>query len=487
MKKNFMDIGLIYFIGQFLIKGISFLLIPIYSKYLGAEIYGELAIIDIFLSIFSIICTFSIQSGYIRFYDQDIDGKGLSTAFNFSIVTILCYGIIICFIGKFFPYDSLGLHNGYLILLFIFFRGSIEQLIVLLESIYSMEYRVKKIITLRLVITVLSLGLIIYMVVCRHKTIIGIYSGWIIGQLPILIYLIWDNRQRLKFIFDIKLFKKMSSFSFGLLLGNMSYLILSMIDRLFLKEYKTFTDVGVYSMGYKFGVLFEVFFIYSFKKMFTPFKFKEYKSYDFEEKVNKFYLYYTILGVVICLFISVNIKWILDIFTTREFLKAYTITPLIVMSYLFYGYTEFYTIGIHLSNKSYISSIVIFIGGFINTIANFYLIKNFGMYGAAISTIISYLIMNIIYFNFSQKMFYICFNILSSVKIILIGIIFYFLYLYISVLNLNIIIDLTLGNMIGLIYSILLYKYFTPLDIKKEIKIYINIKLKMARQLRKNI
>lgn len=487
MKKNFIDIGIIYLIGQFLVKGISFLLIPIYSRYLGAEIYGELAIVDIYFSIFNIICIFSIYSGYIRFYNEDIENKGLSTALNFSIITIVIYGIIICITGKYYSNSLLSIPHSYLILMLIFFRSSIEQLITLLESRYSMEYMVKKIIILRLILTFLSLAMIIFMVVYNNKSIIGIYVGWIIGQLPILLYLFFDNRKRIRLLFDFNLFKKMGSFSFGLLLGSMSYLILSMIDRLFLKEYKTFADVGVYSMGYRFGALFEVFFIYAFKKIFTPFKFKEYKNEDFQIKTNKFYFYYSVLGVVLCLFISVNIRWILNIFTTPEFIKAYTVTPLIVVSYLFYGYAEFYTIGIHLKNKAYLDSLVIFIGGIINTGSNFYLIAKFGMYGAALSTILSYAIMNLIYFKISQKMFYIYFDIKKATKILIIGIAFYILYFSISLLDLNIFIEMLLGNLLAIVCVMVLYNYFTPEDLQKEILNYIKLKMKAVKQLDKNM
>lgn len=475
MTKKLFDIGIIYFIGQLFVKGISFLLIPLYSRYLGAEVYGELAIVDIYSSFFASICIFSIYSGYIRFYYEDKDNKGFATAFNFSIVCILLYGLIILIFGKNYLSRLIGIKNSNLILWLIFIRVSIEQLITLLETRYNMEYLVKKVILFRIVITITSLLLIIYFVIIKKETIIGIYLGWILGQVLVLLYLLWDNFKYLNISFNFKrkIFKQMMKFSFSLLLGSLSYLVLSLIDRFFLKEYQGFADVGIYSMGYKFATLVDVFFIFSFKKIFTPFKFKEYKKKDFEDKVNKFYNYYNLIGGILFLGISVNIKFILFLFTSKEFLAAYTITPLIVFSYLLYGQAEFYTLGIHLTNRVYFDSVVILIGGLINTVTNFYLISHYGMYGAAISTILSYIVMNILYTKLSQRYFKLKFQIYNMIKNYIFVLSVYLIYYIISIFNLNIILETAIGNLLFLSYSFILYKYLLNKDIKNEIKLYL--------------
>ncbi len=475
MKENFFKIGILYTIGQLLIKGLAFLLIPLYSKYLGAEIYGQLALVDIVYNFLGMFIIFSVYSGYIRFYSEDINNDGFATVFNFSLISILIQGIIIIGFGKYFSKFLLQMDNSYLILVLIFIRGSLEQIISLLEAIYSMKYQVKKIIVLRFLITLVTLITILYLVIVKKETIIGIYKGYILGNFLFLFYILYDNKKRIKFTFNGVFLKKCLNFSTGLLLGNVSYLILAMIDRFFLKEYQSFTEVGVYSMGYKFASLIEIFFIASFKKVFTPFKFQEYKNENFECKLNKFFDYYNIIGIVIFLLISINIKLVLYLFTSKEFLGAYLITPVITLSYLLYGQVEFYTFGIYIKNKTYLDSLTITIGGIINIILNILWVRKYGMYGAAFSTIISYIIMSIVYVFISNRLYYLKFNFSKMMKLFTSGIVIYLLYLMISVQNLSIFLETVVGNIMILVYFYIIYNYFID---KEEIKSFILEKIK---------
>lgn len=482
MKNSFFKIGILYSIGQLLIKGVAFLLIPLYSKYLGTEIYGQLALVDIVYNFIGMFIIFSIYSGYIRFYNQDKSYNGFATIYNFSLISIFVQGIIIFVFGKYFSYLLLKMENSYFILNLIFIRGSLEQIISLFESNYSMEYKVKKLIFLKLIITIINLLSIIYFITVRKETIIGIYLGYIIGNLLVLIYIIYDNKKRIKLVFDYNFLKKCFKFSSGLLLGNISYLILTAIDRYFLKEYRSFSDVGIYSMAYKFASLIEIFFVVSFKKVFTPFKFQEFQNKNFDYKINKFFDYYNILGIIIFLLISVNIKLILYIFSTEEFLKAYLITPIITFSYLLYGQVEFYTLGIYLKNKTYIDSFIIMIGGIANIILNIVWIRKYGIYGAAISTIVSYIVMSILYICISQKLYYIKFNFNKMIRIILLGIICYFIYFIISIQNINLIFETFLGNIIVLILGSLIFKFIFTKKEKIETILFIKSKLKYVNR-----
>ena len=478
MENNFFKIGIWYSVGQLLIKGVAFLLIPLYSRYLGTEIYGQLALVDIVYNFIGMFIIFSIYSGYIRFYNEDKNYDGFATVFNFSLISIFIQGIIIFIFGKYFSYTLLKMENSYIILILIFIRGSLEQIISLLETDYSMKYKVKRLILLKFMITTITLLAIIYFVVIKKETIIGIYLGYIIGNLLVLFYIIYDNKEKIKLIFDYEFFKKCFKFSAGLLLGSISYLILAAIDRYFLKEYRSFSDVGIYSMGYKFASLIEIFFITSFKKVFTPFKFQEYQNEDFEDKINNFFNYYNILGIIIFLIISVNIKLVLYIFSTNEFISAYLITPIITFSYLLYGQIEFYSLGINLKNKTYITSFILSFGSIINILLNILWIKKYGMYGAAFSTVFSYLIMMISYIFISQKLYYIGFNFNKMIKIVLLGLILYFVYFIISIQNINIILETFIGNIIVLVLVSLIFKFILKKEERNEIILFIKFKLK---------
>lgn len=199
--KEFLKNGILYSLGQLLIKGLAFLLIPLYSKYLGSEIYGQLALVDIVYSFFSIFIIFSIYSGYARYYKEDQANNGFATIFNFALISIIIQGILILAFGRSFSIFLLKIGNSYTILKLIFIRISLEQIITLLEMTYSMNYKIKKIITFRLVITLISLLTILYLIIVKKEMITGIYKGYILGNLLVLFYLLYDNKDKIKIIF----------------------------------------------------------------------------------------------------------------------------------------------------------------------------------------------------------------------------------------------------------------------------------------------
>lgn len=469
MKRDFFKIGVIYALGQFLVKGVSFILIPLYSRKLGPEIYGELVLMDLVLSFMSMFFILSIYTGYSRFYSEDEKNSAFSTALNFSFVMILVEMILLILFGSKISY-ILRLKDKYVFLILIFFRGIISQLILLLQVSYSLEYKAKKLIILNIVQTILSLSLIIYFVNYMDEKIVGVYKGHIYGSIPVLIYLVIDNKRKYKFIFNRKIFKRMFKFSTGLLLGNLSYLILVMGDRYFLAKYKNFYDVGIYSMGYKIASIIEILYIASFKKIITPYKFKNYKNKDFKSNYVKFFNVFNIIGAFIIILISVNSKLILHIFTTSEFVNAYKVIPLILFSYLLYGHSMFYTVGIEVENKTYIDSFLIVTGGLINIGLNFYVVKRYGMYGAALSTIISYAVMMFMYVKILLPKFNIDFDFKRMFKIFIIMITTYIIYFLISILNLNIIIDAGFGNLIVIIYMYINFKFIINEKEKEDVK-----------------
>ena len=132
----------------------------------------------------------------------------------------------------------------------------------------------------------------------------------------------------------------------------------------------------------------------------------------------------------------------------------------------------------YLKNKTYIDSFIIMVGGVTNIILNIFWIKKYGMYGAAVSTIVSYIVMSILYIFISQRLYYVKFNFLKMLKIIFLGIISYFIYFIISIQNINIIFETFFGNGIALILVSMIYKFIFNKSEKDEVALFIKSKLK---------
>ncbi|MBP0725122.1 polysaccharide biosynthesis protein [Bacillus sp. RG28] len=456
-KKSFLKLGIIYAIGQILSKIIAFLLLPIYTRELGTIGFGQLSLVDTVFDFISAFTTLSIYSGYIRFH-KEYEGINRielkNTAINFSIIMSLFVFLLVLVIGKFTSPLIFHFKNSYGLLILTISRSILFQFITLFICDYSLRYEAKKVVLINLVKLILECSLIIYFVL-DEDGVIGVYKGYVISNFIIVVYLIVKNLGNYKFNINKKMLKEMLTFSGGFLPSQMAATILNLSDRYFLSSAKGVSQTGIYSMGYKFGTLINPLFVEPFKQIFTPYKFEIWKDSDAEKKFNRFFLMYHLIGCFVILAISFNSKILLTLFATAEYLKAYKIIPLILFSYFLYGKSCFYCLGMQLRNKTYLDGPIMISGGVLNIILNLLLIPSWGMYGAAIATLISYVFINFIYLKASLPMYHIRYKKSPIVNIYLVSIALYIVYYLISLQGFSIWIDPLLSIFLLVSYFLL--------------------------------
>ncbi|GAB6150663.1 lipopolysaccharide biosynthesis protein [Clostridium novyi] len=454
-NKSFFKTGIIYMIGQIFSKLISFIFIPIYTRELGKVGYGKLALADTVMDFISTFLIISIFSGYIRFYREYTDenrNRLKNTAINFAIIMSILDIILLLLFGKKLSGVILGFKDAYRVLVLIVVRSLISQFITLLMCDYNLNYKANKTVIINTVMLAMNVALSIVLVVIKKLGIIGVYEGYVYSSGIILIYLIIINIKNYKFEFDIKMLKNMLKFSGGLIPEGMSGNILTLADRYFLKGYRGLGETGIYSIGYKFGGLIDPIFINPFKSIFTPYKFEIFNDKNAELKINEMFEKYHFIGLFLVLIIAVYSKFILIIFTTHEYIQAYRFIPIILISYFTYGKAEFYGLGIQIKNKTYINGIVMLCGGMVNIILNILLIPRYGMLGAAIATLMSYMVINFLYLKISNKISNIRYKLKQIYKLYIWVILLYFCYYMISWFDINIIFEFLIGVFICIIY-----------------------------------
>jgi O-antigen/teichoic acid export membrane protein len=473
-ENQFAKLGVIYAIGQVLSKAISFVLLPIYIRELGLGGFGQLALVDAVLDFMASFTIIGIYSGYIRFYREYEESKRRrlkNTALNFALIMSILNIILVLILGEFISKYIFNFDNSYYILILIVFRSIFSQLVALLMCDYSLNFKAGIYVKLNLANLLLNLTFTIIFVVLMKQGISGIYEGFILSNLITFTYLSFVNHREYKFEIDIKMLKNMLKFSGGLIPSCIASTILSLSDRYFLTRYRNFSETGLYSVGYKFGMLIQPLFIDPFKQIFTPYKFSIWKDKDAEKKFNIMFFKYHIIGCFIMLGICIYSKPMIFLLTTKESIVAYKIVPLIVIAYFFYGKSCFYCLGIQIRNKTYLDGLIMLLAGIINLILNIILIPKFGMYGAALATVVSYIAMNYIYIKFSLRLYHVRYKTKNVYKIYIITIILYSIYYTVSIFNIPILLEMVIG-MIILIAYLICSVYFNLITIDEVKKIW---------------
>jgi len=475
-NKSLVKLGFIYAIGQVLSKALSFILLPIYTRQLGTVGYGQLALADTILDFIGAFIICGIYSGYYRFYSEYNENqrrKLKNTAINFALALAIFDFTLVILVGKFIAKLIFDFNNSYEILVLIVLRSIIVQFVMLLMCDYTLNYKAVITVTTNLVNLVMNMCFSILLVVYLKKGIIGVYKGYIYSNLIILIYLVIINIKAYRFEFDKGMLKNMLTFSAGYIPTSLANTVLTLSDRYFLAGFIGYSVTGIYSIGYKFGTLIEPIFISPFKSVFTPYKFQVWKDDDAQDKLNNMFIKYHFIGCFIILIISFYCKSIISIFTTDAYSNAYKLVPLILLSYFLYEQNSFYSLGIEIHNKTYMESFIMIAGGVINIILNVLIIPKYGMYGAAVATIVSYIIINIMYILYAMPMYYIRYKFKDSIKFYIIILNLYLIYYFISINNINLFLESIISFILLVVY---IYLCITLKLLKKEeLLFYFNI------------
>lgn len=453
-NKSLVTTGSIYIMTSIIAQLINLFLIPIYTKNLTTSQYGEYNIIISVQSLISIFITFGIYSGFKRFFNEYKDKNKLKNiTLTFSIICSIVLGMII---RLFFDFpNSQNYIDGNKCVNYIILNSAITGIISVYESYFAMQYKAFKSSIISIANMTMKTIFSVYLIIILKKGVIGALQGQLLGSLFILMVLmLWDIKN-IKFIIHKKELKKMLKFSVGLIPGNASAWVLTLIDIYFIKSMINLKAVAIYSMAYKIGMFIEPVFINPFSTAFIPYKFKIYKDKDGKEKIKEVLKYFNFISWFCILGLSIFSKMFIRILSTQEYIQGFRIVPIIAFSYYLYGLGDFYCIGFQIANKTIIDSVILIFAAIINIGLNIVLIPQIGIYGAAISTVLSYLFTNIMYYIFGKKYYKLDIGNLNPLKFGIVYISIYIVYLLFNKIGFNTYFQIVFDSILCILYVIL--------------------------------
>ena len=118
----------------------------------------------------------------------------------------------------------------------------------------------------------------------------------------------------------------------------------------------------------------------------------------------KYFVMISLAFVVIISIIQADIIKVLTKNTT--YYGAIEIVPILCYAFFFFGFSNVIRgVGVRISGKTYYTTAIMVIGLCINIIMNFILIRQFGISGAAYSLLITFIVIFILSYIFSMKLY----------------------------------------------------------------------------------
>lgn len=182
--------------------------------------------------------------------------------------------------------------------------------------------------------------------------------------------------------------QKLFIFGAPLIVGGAAFLGLTSADRIFLRHYSTFDELGVYSISLSFASI-AVIFQSIFTTIWSPLV---YKWASGENKLSGItYITDTLQAIVAIIFsLTALLSWILTYFLPKNYEQAQFLIITCMAFPLFYTLSEATAVGMGISRKTVHSMVATLISLALNMLCNYLLVPPLGATGAGISTAISF-------------------------------------------------------------------------------------------------
>lgn len=395
-KSSLFTSAMLYTIGSFLLKGINFFTIPIFTRLLSTTDYGITSIYTTWSGLFAIFIGLGIN-GTIGSAKANLDEKEYREYLSSNMfLSTGAFLIILILISIFNNKISIivGLSSSLCILLVI--QSFFSFVISFISSVYTFDKEPIKYLKLSFITTLLNIIVSILLIFSLDS---NKYLGKIYGAAAVTIVigiiLYFNIIFKGKKLISKKHWKYCLPIAIPIIFHNISHLVLNQADRVMLQQWTNDSIVGIYSFTYNIGIMLNIMHM-SINSAWVAWYFDALKDKIYEEIKDKAKWYIIIFTVITGMFLLGSPE-VIKILSPREYWDGIKLLPLIILGYYF---VFLYTFGVNYEfykkKTSFVAAGTI-VAAIINIGINFILIPKIGVSGAAISTLIAYLVLFIMH------------------------------------------------------------------------------------------
>lgn len=390
-----------YMFCNILQKGISFIVVPLYTRFLTVSEYGAYSVFMSWREILIIFATLNLYCGVFTKAmvehegDRDVYTSSIQTlGFLITIIISVIYFSVHNFWNSFLNFNTLAM--GFMLLSFAFYPAflywSVRQ---------RVEYKYVKMIILTLIVSVAipvtSILLLIFSDLREQAIIIGTFSV----QIAIGLVFFIINIVRGKCFFHKKYWLNALKFNIPLIPHYLSLIVLAQSDRIMIGNFCGEAEAGIYSLSSQIASVITVI-TSAIDSAFVPWTYEKLKSNERFE-IGKMYNKLTIfVAALIFLSILVSPEAIM-ILGTEEYYDSIWIIPILSLGvFLTFIYGLFSNVEFYYGATKYVM-MASTIGALLNIGLNAIFIPKYGYYAAAYTTLICYLLFTVLHYLFMRR------------------------------------------------------------------------------------
>ncbi|MDD2962814.1 MAG: polysaccharide biosynthesis C-terminal domain-containing protein [Bacteroidales bacterium] len=421
---------IIYGIPSVLLRVLSYLLTPLYTRVLDTAEYGTYVYLYSIVAFMIVVLTYGMETAFFRFYSKSDDPPKvyntvflsiLGTSTAFVLITIFFSSSIATLVGVQGKSD------------YIVYFG----LILGLDAVSSIPFallratgKAARFAALRMVNILVNISFnLLFLIVFPWLFKSGILNGGIADYLHsddliqyifisnliasavtllLLLPSLSINFQKFSFSLWLKLFK----YAFPLLIAGLAGIINETFDRVLLKHLLP-TDladslVGIYGACYKISILITLF-IQAFRYAAEPFFFSQANNSD-SKRVYSLILTYFVLALSLIFLVTMLFLDLIIVFIGEDFRVGRPVIPILMIANVFLGVFYNLSIWYKLTNQTIYGAYLSIIGAAVTLLLNLWMIPDYGYMGSAWATLVCYFVMMVISYRWGQKHYPVNYN-----------------------------------------------------------------------------
>jgi O-antigen/teichoic acid export membrane protein len=324
-KSTTMKSGVWYLLSNFLVKGMAFITIPVFTRLLTIEGYGIASVFASFVGIFTIITGADLHAGIGRAqidFGKDYK-KYLSSVLNLSLLFFIGTFLIVLFLQE--PFSTLAElpSNILIIAVVVGYFGFIFNYLNT-HFLFRQDYKKRTAFQVSKAISQVALSIILVILITQNKYLGKIYGQLIISTLFAIIafvIVVYYGRK----LFFLRAWKYALMIGVPLIPHNLSQIVLAQFDKMAIQSIVGATETGLYSFAYNIGMI-PLVVLTATNSAWGPWFFKQ-KTIDKTEKIRRATKIYTTGFLTITIGIMVFSPELALIMAPSNFITSLRIVP----------------------------------------------------------------------------------------------------------------------------------------------------------------
>lgn len=391
-----------YTIGNILIKGISFISLPIFSRLLTTSDFGLYSTYGAYEAVLTIILGLGMYAS-IRTAYYDYRGKQ-NTFVSTQTLIVTALTLLIVVLYSFFQ-DSINGLTGFSSAITFFMIGQSygAAMLNIVNAKLALSYRYKSYLGYAAFNTILNvlISIILIYTVLGDDRLLARVAG---TSMPLLIIgvVLFVKFERIE---EQRFNQGMARYAliYGLpLIGHyLSQQIQSQSDRIMITYLVGASDTGIYSFVYIIANIFQILF-YSLDNVWGVWMLSKMQSGEYRSIKERANQYMFLVTIIACGMMVVSREMIMIVGPAKYLIGANLFMPIIVGMYFLFLYTIPVGIEYYYKETKYVGAGTI-LAALFNVVTNYISIKAYGYVAAAYTTLFSYVLMFTFHWFIAKK------------------------------------------------------------------------------------